>query len=358
MVRKVSSDGEVEFHQSRNPMSRFVTVSTSSKVAVRIVEPADLGDAHVHRDAVLLRERLRRELEVRQSALILLDVGRMLVRGLSADADGGPAVEHHDVPPVSVPRKLSDTFGLASIVRTRRLPGSVLMRMLSAPSQKTHRVRDRLSRRRDRRRRSTSSSLRCCAGPPSEVRAFVDHRLIVKVPAMRAIMAALVVMCVFAAPARAHDDSLPPGPGATGLPDQEWVHRHWLPFDERELEAALGLRGRELRGVPVRRPSHVGGARPYAGRLLGGPVGRLVARAVGDVSQRAVLRGRTVRVLTQGHLAQRLFFHVFHGLELHPHAEHLFGMPADAYRSLRDGGASYAASRMRAASRCPRCAGM
>ena len=49
-----------------------------------------------------------------------------------------------------------------------------------------------------------------------------------------------------------------------------------------------------------------------------------------------------MRVLTQGHLAQHLFFHVFHGLELHPHSEHLFGMPADAYRALREDGASYA----------------
>ena len=52
-----------------------------------------------------------------------------------------------------------------------------------------------------------------------------------------------------------------------------------------------------------------------------------------------------MRVLTQGHLAQHLFFHVFHGLDLHPHSEHLFGMPADAYRALREGGASYADDR-------------
>ena len=63
---------------------------------------------------------------------------------------------------------------------------------------------------------------------------------------MRAIVAALVVMCVFAAPARAHDSLAPAGAGHNWLPDEEWVHRHWLPFDERELEAALGLRGREL----------------------------------------------------------------------------------------------------------------
>ena len=63
---------------------------------------------------------------------------------------------------------------------------------------------------------------------------------------MGSIVAAFVVMCVLAAPARAHDSLAPAGAGHNWLPDEEWVHRHWLPFDERELEAALGLRRREL----------------------------------------------------------------------------------------------------------------
>jgi len=158
---------------------------------------------------------------------------------------------------------------------------------------------------------------------------------------MRAIVAALVVLCVFAAPARAHDSLAPAGAGHNWLPDEEWVHRHWLPFDERELEAALGLRGRELEAYLYDDHHTLAGLARSRGVSVDGLADRLL-EGWGDVSQRAVLRDRTVRVLTQGHLAQHLFFHVFHGLELHPHAEHLFGMPADAYRSLRDGGASYA----------------
>jgi len=158
---------------------------------------------------------------------------------------------------------------------------------------------------------------------------------------MRAIMAALVVMCVFAAPARAHDSLAPAGAGHNWLPDEEWVHRHWLPFDERQVEAALGLRGRELEAYLYDDHHTLAALARARGVGLDAFVDRLLA-GWGDVPQRAVLRERTVRVLEQGHLAQHLFFHVFHGLELHPHSEHLFGMPLDAYRALREDGASYA----------------
>ncbi len=143
---------------------------------------------------------------------------------------------------------------------------------------------------------------------------------------MRAIMAALVVMCVFAAPARAHDSLAPAGAGHNWLPDEEWVHRHWLPFDERQVEAALGLRGRELEAYLYDDHHTLAALARARGVGLDALVDRLLA-GWGDVPQRAVLRERTVRVLEQGHLAQHLFFHVFHGLELHPHSEHLFGMP-------------------------------
>ena len=46
--------------------------------------------------------------------------------------------------------------------------------------------------------------------------------------------------------ARAHDSSAPPGAPHTWLPDEDWVARHWLPFDERDLSRRLGLRGRDL----------------------------------------------------------------------------------------------------------------
>lgn len=158
---------------------------------------------------------------------------------------------------------------------------------------------------------------------------------------MRWIVAGIVGLALFAAPAAAHDSLAPAGASHNWLPDEEWVHRHWVPFDSRVLGRALGLSGRELEAYLYN--DHHTLARLARARGVG--VDALVERLLagwGDVEQLDVLRERTRRVLTQGHLAQHVFFHVFHGLELHPHAEHVFGMGDDAYRRLREGGASYA----------------
>jgi hypothetical protein len=152
-------------------------------------------------------------------------------------------------------------------------------------------------------------------------------------------VAAIVGLALFAAaPAAAHDSLAPAGAGHNWLPEEEWVHRHWLPFDERVLERELRLRPGELEAY-LYNDHHTLAARAPV------PLDTLIDRLLagwGDVPQLDLLRERTRRVLTQGHLAQHLFFHVFHGLELHPHSEHVFGMADDAYRALREGGATYA----------------
>ncbi len=50
--------------------------------------------------------------------------------------------------------------------------------------------------------------------------------------------------------------------------------------------------------------------------------------------QLAILRERTVRVLTQGHLAQHLFFHVYHGIDLRTDAQSTFGLSSDSYYAI------------------------
>ncbi|MBE2314656.1 hypothetical protein DVA67_001620 [Solirubrobacter sp. CPCC 204708] len=152
---------------------------------------------------------------------------------------------------------------------------------------------------------------------------------------MRAIVAALVAFLAAAAPALAHDSLAPAGADHNWLPDEEWVHRHWVPFDERALESALRLRPGQLEAYLYNDHHTVAALARARGMELDPLVARLAPSS-------PLLRERTVRVLTQGHLAQHLFFHVFHGLDLHPHAEDVFGMPADAYRALREEGASYA----------------
>jgi hypothetical protein len=56
------------------------------------------------------------------------------------------------------------------------------------------------------------------------------------------------------------------------------------------------------------------------------------------VDRLATLRERTMRLLTQGHLAQHVFFHVFHRLGLRPVSRRLFGVSSarlDVLRRLR-----------------------
>ena len=167
--------------------------------------------------------------------------------GSAVGVDGGPAVEDHDV---------AAGLGAAEVQRHLRVGLDRLhaqaarervdAEALRAVPEEPHRVRDRLAARRDRRQPHHFVVGEMLRDALSEVRAFVDHRLIVRSRPCESIVAAFVVMCVLAAPARAHDSLAPAGAGHNWLPDEEWVHRHWLPFDERELEAALGLRGREL----------------------------------------------------------------------------------------------------------------
>ena len=46
----------------------------------------------------------------------------------------------------------------------------------------------------------------------------------------------------------AHDSLAPAAASHNWLPEEEWVTRHWIPFDEQALKAALGLRRRDLQG--------------------------------------------------------------------------------------------------------------
>lgn len=137
--------------------------------------------------------------------------------------------------------------------------------------------------------------------------------------------------------AAAHDSLAPRGAVHQWLPSEEWVMRHWIPFDQRRLEEALGFRGRMLEAylfndhhtlaeLARRRGSS---ARALADELIEPWNGTV------DPSHVAVLRGRTLRILTQGHLAQHLFFHVFHSLGSRRAAHEVFGTSSRHLQSLR-----------------------
>jgi hypothetical protein len=152
------------------------------------------------------------------------------------------------------------------------------------------------------------------------------------------LVAALTV--VGAEHADAHDSLAPPGASHRWLPDEEWVSRHWVPFHERRLNRALGLRDRQLEAylyndhrvlaqLARRREISVEELTEYL-------VKPWQSRA--DPARLEILRERTVRVLTQGHLAQHIFFHIFHRVGLHSMARTLYGISPARFSRLRHEG--------------------
>jgi hypothetical protein len=155
----------------------------------------------------------------------------------------------------------------------------------------------------------------------------------------------LLVVCLLcaiaAAPARSHDSLQPPGTAHGWLPDEDWVTQHWVPFDEARLYAALGTDNVALERW-LRNDHHT--IVELAARRTGaGPeqlAGHLVEpwRAVVAPDQFEVLRARTLRVLTQGHLAQHVLFHYFHGTNVGSRTELIFGFALPTFVRLRGQG--------------------
>ena len=155
------------------------------------------------------------------------------------------------------------------------------------------------------------------------------------------VLLAIAGMAVYQPVAHAHDSLAPAGSAHNWLPDEAWVHRHWIPFDEQTLKAKLALHGRDLHAYLYNDHRTLA----MLARIRGLDVNRLADELVAPWqgitdAQRAVLRERSLRILTQGHLAQHMFFHVFHGRILHSLAHELFGMHGSRYRALRELGLS------------------
>jgi hypothetical protein len=140
--------------------------------------------------------------------------------------------------------------------------------------------------------------------------------------------------------ARAHDSLAPAGAPHTWLPNEDWVHRHWLPFDERQLTARLGLRPRELESYLYNDHRSLAALALARGLDVEALRDELTApwRGLVDGARYELLRERTQRLLTQPHLAQHAFFHVFHGGVVLHRPETTFGLPLVAVQQLRLGG--------------------
>jgi hypothetical protein len=140
-----------------------------------------------------------------------------------------------------------------------------------------------------------------------------------------------------AASAVGHDSLSPSGALHRWLPNERWVMRHWIPFDEHTLQADLGLPGRQLESFTLNDHHTLAALARQRGIDVDSLTDDLVApwRKQVDEERLALLRDRTQRVLTQGHLAQHVFFHVFHSFGLAPVARELFGVSSHHLDVLR-----------------------
>jgi hypothetical protein len=144
-------------------------------------------------------------------------------------------------------------------------------------------------------------------------------------------------------PAAARDSNAPPGSSPRWLPCEDWVMYHWLPYDEPRLYSLMGV-GHDVVLRWLRKDQR----RTLAdlARLRGKDPGRLADGLVGpwrghvSDSWYAVLRDRTLRTLTQGHLAQHLFFHTFHQPSIAIAARLIFREMPVAYQRDRLAGRS------------------
>jgi len=148
----------------------------------------------------------------------------------------------------------------------------------------------------------------------------------------------VALACLALAPGAAARDSLaPPGAGDRWLPCEDWVMFHWLPFDEARLLGLLRLREPQLRAYLRDDREHtlaqLAAARGYTTDALADAL--VAPRAGAGAGTASVLRERTVRVLTQGHLAQHVLFHRFHQPAIGVRARWLFGVRPLAYRRAR-----------------------
>lgn len=143
---------------------------------------------------------------------------------------------------------------------------------------------------------------------------------------------------VKATPKKSPDSAAPATAPAHWLPPAAWVYNHWLPYDEQRLYALLGITRRQLwaqlrddRRTLAELAARRGHPDPAA------LAAALVAPRVAQVgpARAVVLRERALLTITQGHLAQHVFFHSLHQFAIPSAAPDIFGVTDARFRELR-----------------------
>ncbi len=149
---------------------------------------------------------------------------------------------------------------------------------------------------------------------------------------------ALLPAAGLAAPPKSPDSLAPANAPAHWLPPEAWVYNHWLPYDEDRLYRTLKISRQELwqqlrddRRTLAQLAARRGWRDPR--RLAAALV---APRAAGsDRATAARLRDRALRTITQGHLAQHVFFHSLHQFAIPSAAPDIFGVTDAKFRALR-----------------------
>src|SRR4051812_3841568 len=134
------------------------------------------------------------------------------------------------------------------------------------------------------------------------------------------------------------DSGAPAHAPAHWLPPEAWVYNHWLPYDEARLYRLLGITRvglwqqlRDDRRTLAELAARHGWPDPrrLAAALVAPDAVRVGAHRAG------VLRARALRTITQGHLAQHVFFHSLHQFGIASEAPAIFGVEDMEFRRLR-----------------------
>src|SRR3954454_1356977 len=134
------------------------------------------------------------------------------------------------------------------------------------------------------------------------------------------------------------DSDAPAKAPAHWLPPEAWVYNHWLPYDETRLYRLLAITRvglweqlRDDHRTLAQLAARHGWQDP---RRLAAALTAPEAASVGSARAR-VLRERALRTITQGHLAQHLFFHSLHQFGIASEAPAIFGVSDIEFRRLR-----------------------
>lgn len=163
-------------------------------------------------------------------------------------------------------------------------------------------------------------------------------------PVARSSVALLTAAALFlgvAAIAVAKDTHAPAKAGDRWLPCEPWVMFHWLPFDAEKLYSATGTTRRQWHDYILDDDHHT--LEKFIENRGGDPeavIDQLMTRWKGRVSDAKFneLSRRAHELLTQGHLAQHVFFHYFHHPMLGIRARYIFNVSPSDYHAARMAG--------------------